>query len=358
MGTQSYPMSGGDGLNSYAQNSGYQRLVVEYAKPMVKKAIEDELEFTNFSENSTTFAIADFGCSVGSNTLIATQNIIEAVKEKYQSKHPDHPPLDFQVFFSDHVNNDFNTLFRNLPPSREFFAAGVPGSFHNRLFPKASLHVGHSSYAVHWLSKLPEEILDPNSPAYNKDSIHCTGFSKEVAKAFLEQFHIDMESFLNARAQEVVSGGLFLLTVAGLPEGTVCSQTYHGVNHDVLDYCLKDMAEEGIISKEKLEAFNIPIYFPPFEDLEAVLKRSTYFSMEKIDPSLAADMGTPITPDMVPSLASGFRAISEELIRHHFGDEIVDSVFERFLKKISESLHLFDDKHRPINIFVVLKRKN
>ncbi|KAJ4836675.1 hypothetical protein Tsubulata_037866 [Turnera subulata] len=242
--SSSYPMSGGDGQNSYVQNSGFQRLVVEDAKPMVKKAIEDALEFTNFSENSTTFAIADFGCSVGCNTLIATQNIIEAVKEKYQSQHPNHPPLAFQVLFNDHVNNDFNTLFRNLPPSGEFFAAGVPGDFHNRLFPKASLHVGHSSYALHWLSKLPQEILDANSPAYNKDSIHCTGLSKEVAQAFAAQFQNDLERFLNARAQELVSGGLLVLTVAGLPQGTLCSQTYRGANNDILDFCLKDMAQE------------------------------------------------------------------------------------------------------------------
>nr|POE71627.1 isoform 2 of probable s-adenosylmethionine-dependent methyltransferase at5g38100 [Quercus suber] len=31
------------------------------------------------------------------------------------------------------VSNDFNTLFKSLPPNRQYFAVGVPGSFHGIL---------------------------------------------------------------------------------------------------------------------------------------------------------------------------------------------------------------------------------
>ncbi|KAL0409410.1 UNVERIFIED_CONTAM: Farnesoic acid carboxyl-O-methyltransferase, partial [Sesamum radiatum] len=49
------------------------------------------------------------------------------------------------VFFNDKVGNDFNTLFSSLPSERLYYATGVPGSFHGRLLPKASLHFAYSS---------------------------------------------------------------------------------------------------------------------------------------------------------------------------------------------------------------------
>lgn len=127
-----------------------------------------------------SFRIADFGCSVGPNTFVAVQNIIETVEEKYKSTGLEARLPEFQVFFNDHVDNDFNCLFKNVPAIQRYFAAGVPGSFHRRLFPSSSLHFAHCSTALHWLSKIPEEVLDKNSPAWNKGRIHYGGAAKEV----------------------------------------------------------------------------------------------------------------------------------------------------------------------------------
>ncbi|KAJ4842346.1 hypothetical protein Tsubulata_013759 [Turnera subulata] len=229
--SESYPMSSGDGQHSYSQNSTFQKKGVEAAKEMVNTAVQEMLEFNNNIEISKTlFCIADFGCSVGPNTLIAVQNITQAVRLKHYNISQNHPPLEFQVFFNDHTHNDFNTLFKNLSfsPPGEFFAAGVPGDFHSRLFPRESLHLGHSSYALHWLSRAPGEVMDVDSPAWNGNSIHCTGFSRQVANAYLAQFHKDMEDFLNARAQELVGGGLMLLMIPGLKRWVPLLSNYYG----------------------------------------------------------------------------------------------------------------------------------
>lgn len=82
------------------------------------------------------------------------QNIIDSVELKFQHECP--AAIEFQVFFNDHSDNDFNTLFKSLPQSRSYYAAGVPGSFYSSLFPKSSLHFVHSSYTLHWLSKVPK----------------------------------------------------------------------------------------------------------------------------------------------------------------------------------------------------------
>ena len=88
---------------------------------------------------------------------------------------------EFQVFFNDHTSNDFNTLFTSLPPERPYFATGVPGSFHGRLFPNSSLDFVHSSYALQILSKVPKELLNKNSAAWNKGRVHYASAPDEVA---------------------------------------------------------------------------------------------------------------------------------------------------------------------------------
>ncbi|XP_060671009.1 loganic acid O-methyltransferase-like [Ziziphus jujuba] len=155
------PMNEGSGLYSYTRNSAIQRKAIEAAEELINKAIAEKLEINNFS-SLKTFQLADLGCSVGPNTFLAVQNVIDAVELKYQSQRrlDSQQFLEFQVFLNDHISNDFNQLFTSLPPERRYFAMGVPGSFHGRLFPKASIHFFHSSYAVHWLSRVPKDVED------------------------------------------------------------------------------------------------------------------------------------------------------------------------------------------------------
>lgn len=192
---------------------------MEAAKVLIKEAIAEKLDIKQVISSSKLFTVADLGYSVGINTIIAVENIIESMNLKHQSFGPNQEAPEFQVFFNDHVSNDFNTLFKSLPTDKQYFAAGVPGLFQGRLFPKASLHFVHSSYALHWLSKVPKELIDKNSPAWNKGRIHYTNSLKEVRDTYSAQFKEGIESFLNARAQELVSGGLMTLIMPCLPDG-------------------------------------------------------------------------------------------------------------------------------------------
>ncbi|XP_028117645.1 probable S-adenosylmethionine-dependent methyltransferase At5g38780 [Camellia sinensis] len=213
MKSKAFPMNGGDGTYSYTKNSQYQRTSSDSVKEMIKDAIVDKFDITSLSFSSNTIRIADLGCSVGPNTFIAMQNVLEAMEMKFHSQNATSEMPEFQLFFSDHTSNDFNRLFSSLPPDRQYFATGVPGSFHGRLFPKSSLHFVHSSIAVHWLSKVPEELLDKSCPAWNKGRIHCTSAPKEVINAYTTQFAKDMETFFNARADEIEVGGMMIVTL-------------------------------------------------------------------------------------------------------------------------------------------------
>ncbi|PRQ15949.1 putative loganate O-methyltransferase [Rosa chinensis] len=107
---------------------------------------------------------------MGPNTFLAVQNIIEAVEDKYQTQGRNFEVPEFQVFFSDQAGNDFNKLFQSLP--LELLRNGRTRIFYSRLFPKAHLHLVYSSFSLQCLSKVPEEVLDRNSPAWNKGRIH------------------------------------------------------------------------------------------------------------------------------------------------------------------------------------------
>lgn len=206
----------------------------EAAKEKINEAISTKLD-VDFTSNLVN--IADFGCSSGPNTFDAVQTIIDAVEHRFEKD------IEFQVFFNDSSNNDFNTLFKTLPPARKYIATGVPGSFFGRVLPRSSFHVGVCSYSLHFISKIPKEIKDRDSPVWNKD-IHCTGFSKEVAKLYLDQYKIDVGSFLDARAQELVSGGLLFLLGSCLPNGVQMSETVNGMMIDFIGSSLNEIAKQ------------------------------------------------------------------------------------------------------------------
>lgn len=223
-----------------------QREACMHAKTLVEEVISEKLEVQNLlSTASDRFCIADLGCSVGPNTIMAMENVIEAVEKKFQSEGLNNSDIpEFIVFLNDQATNDFNTLFACLPPEKNYFVAGIPGSFHGQLFPRSSIHIAHSSFALHWLSEIPKEVLRRNSAAWNKGRIFYTSAPEEVGEAYAAQFARDIETFLNARAKEMVAGGLLLILISATPDNFHRSQTGSGFIYDALGASLMDMASE------------------------------------------------------------------------------------------------------------------
>ncbi|XP_059649242.1 loganic acid O-methyltransferase-like isoform X2 [Cornus florida] len=333
--TESYPMKGGDGTYSYTKNSTYQQESANYAQEMIDEAIAKKLDIKSLISNSSTLCIADLGCSVGPNTFIAMQNVLEAMEKKCLSQSNASKAPKFQVFFNDHAANDFNALFASLPHDRQYFAAGVPGSFHGRLFPESSLHFVYSSTALQWLSKLPEELLDKNSRAWNKGRIYYTSASEEVANAYAAQFTKDMKNFLNARAKEIVAGGMMVVLMPGLSDDIHYSQRSAGLLFDFIGSILMDMVNEEISRLVE-------------ENGCFIIER-----MQMMDPR--SKMNSPFDAH---TFIMHLRAGMEGVFTKHFGSEIVGEVFERISKKSAEFSYLLDKIYNERNrVFFVLKHK-
>ncbi|KAI3931207.1 hypothetical protein MKW92_036484 [Papaver armeniacum] len=352
--TEAIPMNGGDGRNSYASNSSLQRFVVDRSKSMIEEAIAKYLDI-GICPSSNTFRIADLGCSIGPNTFIAMQNMIEAINSKYR-KSGSSP--EYHVYFNDHASNDFNTLFVSLPPEKRYFAAGVPGSFHTRLFPKGSLHVAHSTTSLQWLSQVPKELLDVSSPAYNKGRIHYTNAKHQVVEAYSAQYTKDMDAFLYARAEEVVCGGLVLLIVPAVPDETSPSQSHTESLYDILGSCLMDMVKTGLVEEAKVDSFNMPEYSTTPGELKKLVERNGCFNIERIVDILPQENKMRPTAQL---LSGHIRAAVEGVIKSHFGcdEHIIDHLFRHlYPKKIEDTFaSLTTPMEKKTMLFVLLKRK-
>ncbi|KAL0380827.1 UNVERIFIED_CONTAM: Loganic acid O-methyltransferase [Sesamum angustifolium] len=255
---QLHGMTGGEGPLSYAQNSSYHRAVVDVIKLVIEEEIALKLDIKQLSPNRPmdSFWIADFGCSTGHNSFLAMQVITKAIQNKFQSdtsiinsKNP-----EFYVVFNDHAKNDFNTLFHSLPPERHYQALGLP-------------------------------VADPNSPAWNKGAVFYVGAKQEVYDAYSSQYAKDIESFLEARAQELVSGGLMALLLPAMPIKVDCSNPSYKTKTDLglIGSSLIDIAKKGRISEEKIDSFNFPTYYTFPEELKAIIEKNGNYSIERME---------------------------------------------------------------------------
>ncbi|CDO99415.1 unnamed protein product [Coffea canephora] len=152
-------MNGGNGDISYANNSLVPQKVILMTRPITEAAISD----LYCSLIPKSICIADLGCSSGPNTFLAVSGLIKTVDKK--RKIFGHKSPEYQIYLNDLPSNDFNTIFKSVPPFQEklkmqmesgfgpCFFAGVPGSFYRRLFPTKQ---GRSEKFIFGGAEVPE----------------------------------------------------------------------------------------------------------------------------------------------------------------------------------------------------------
>ncbi|WCJ33646.1 S-adenosyl-L-methionine-dependent methyltransferases superfamily protein [Euphorbia peplus] len=351
---------GGLGTNSYFNNSTYQKLAINVVKGTIDDEIMKKLDVESFVSlpNSNTIRVADLGCAVGPNTFNYMQDTINAIKHKYHTQCPNSNSMpEFQVLFNDQTSNDFNTLFAMLPPERDYFAAAVPGSFYDRLFPECSVHVAHCHYALYWLSEEPEELKDRSSPAWNRGRIHYTSAPEAVVKAYANQWAKGFNDFLNARAKEIMAGGMLIIIMPSIPDEMPHSEVSNGILFNFLAATLLDMAQEGMIKKEEVDAFNLPIYSAPPGEVGPLIEKNGYFNIESIgltnpSPWLKDDVHVDL-----PLFLRHTRAAWDSMFFKHFSTEIVTEIFERLRLHLPEIIGPMENACRNIQFHCVLQRK-
>jgi hypothetical protein len=193
--------------------------------------------------------LADYGSSEGKNSLAAMRLVIETLRLRIG---PDRPIC---VFHIDQPANDFNSMFELLnsdPASyaREpnLFSCAVGRSFYEQVLPPAHVHLGWSSYAAQWLSKIPTTIPDHFNPAASRSAVRAD-FERQSAQ--------DWERFLSLRAHELQPGGrLAVVQPAFCDDGSYPFEDF--ANH--ANAVLNEMVDEGEIKPDERSRMVIGVY--------------------------------------------------------------------------------------------------
>ncbi|CAN6310477.1 unnamed protein product [Urochloa humidicola] len=339
-------MTGGDGETSYAKNSAMQSGVQSMLKPLIEEAISDLCG--GAAGAPPCFRVADLGCASGPNALALASAAVDAVRRLQLERRC----REVCVYLNDLPNNDFNTVFKDVPPFlREHgnvdtagaplvMVFGAPGSFYGRLFPAETLHLVCSNFSLHWLSQVPQELVD--GVLVNKGSV-CAGRTRSPAvnAAYARQFEHDFKRFLAARVEEVVPGGWMVLSLWGRLDKNLANSQDMYPEFIALAEILQDMASRGVIPAEEVDAFNEPFYSPCLEEVRAAVEREGSFEVVAMESSVFTERGPRGDARRAKAMARSMRVLDEWLLVQHFrvegvGDAYAMAAEERLMGPAAE----------------------
>ncbi|XP_073158515.1 benzoate carboxyl methyltransferase-like [Henckelia pumila] len=358
-------MNAGDDRTSYANNSGLQRVVVSKTRFILDETLKDMIENEEYFLAERCFKMVDLGCASGPNTLLVVSHIMQTFQDlraRFQ---------EIWIFLNDLPGNDFNSLFKWVQSRYDEKVIersgcciyGLPGSFYHRLFPNKTLHFAYSSYSVHWLSQVPEGL-----GKQNKENIFmATTSPREVFEAYGKQYQRDFSKFLSLRGEEMVSGGRMVLSFVGRTvedPSSIDDNAYF----TILAQTLHEMVVEGIIKKDDLYSFNVPMYTPCQREVEAIIMNEGSFELWKKDVFRVrwdAHRNSTHDPSFFDEkqsanlVANCVRAVTEPMLASHFGSCInCDVVFERYAKKLAAEHLLKQQKSSYYTMVISLRRNN
>ncbi|KAF5725541.1 gibberellic acid methyltransferase 2 [Tripterygium wilfordii] len=361
-------MQGGDDDGSYAKNSEAPASAITLCKPMLLTAIQSMKLFFNNNEEGAdhdSLRIADLGCATGYNTLATIDMVVESLRLRYAKECSLEP--EFEAFFSDLPSNDFNSLFKSLSAkkSRNYYAAGVPGSFYYRLFAKRKLHIAVSLSALHWLSQIPDAVVDKASPAWNKGRAWIDGAKEEVVEAYAKQSEKDMEDFLRCRKEEILQGGILFMLMGGRPGsqppenqlGDPDSRAKHPFTNS-MDQAWQDLVNEGLIDEETRDGFNIPAYMRSMEEVENAIRKCGGFEIQRMEYKTLVEHSEDKQQEWIKdpvsygrAKANLVRATLRPIVEAHLGPYLSDQLFKRFEERVSSDFTLL---HKTIFYGVIV----
>lgn len=162
------------------------------------------------------------------------------------------------IVFNDTPANDYNSLSSTIdralrnPDSkstRKVFSLMAPQSYYEQVVPNEFVDIGFSTASLHWISRL--------QPASGNLLPSDADVSAEVLA--------DVLRFLRPRYNEVRVGGHLLLSFP------VDGELSLKCAYPSIFQCLKDLAEDGIISQEAASKFRLPFHFRTPEEIKQAL---------------------------------------------------------------------------------------
>ncbi len=214
------------------------------------------------------FTMTDMGCADGGTSITAVGRTLRRVR----ALAPERP---IQVIYTDLPRNDFSQVFQTVHGLTEIptyandidnlyvFASAT--SFHRPIVPPATLDLGFSATASHYISETPCRIAN---------HVHMVGAEGATRAAYAEQGRRDWQSMLEIRARELVPGGRLVLLNFGIDEqGRHLGSTGGVKMFDTFARLWRELTEADTIGEEEFLNTNFPQHYrtvaeftAPFED--------------------------------------------------------------------------------------------
>ena len=195
-----------------------------------------------------TIGIADYGVSQGRHSRVPVAAAIAARRARIGADRP------VVVSHVDLPTNDFTSLFTLLEGDPASYLAGRSGVFpaaigrshFGQVLPPASVDLGGSANALHWLSGNPCPVPDHGWGVFSADPA--------VRAAIDAQLDADWANFLQARACELRPGGQLILQFMGR------GPDRHGFEWmaEAFWQSWVDAANDGLFSAEELARIAAP----------------------------------------------------------------------------------------------------
>jgi hypothetical protein len=226
--------------------------------------------------------IADYGSAEGKNSLAPIRTAVASFRARYALDRP------ILVVHVDQPKNDFNTLFDLLDSAPERYSAhdhfvfpsAVGRSFYTAVFPPEWVHLGWSSYAAVWLSRIPKAIPD------HFISLRST---EAVRAAYARQAQDDWKLFLSLRATELRRGGRLVVVLPAVDEdGSWGLEEFM----DHANAALRDLVDAGAIGAGEMARMALAAYPRTKQELLAPFAAGGSFSgltVEHCDVQVLAD---------------------------------------------------------------------
>ena len=317
------------------------------ALPLLEKAVRG----IRLDTGDRPVVIADYGSSQGKNSLAPLRVAIKTLRSRLGS---DRPILAYHI---DQPSNDFNSLFELLDadPDRyvldepNVFPSAIGRSFYGQVLPANYAHLGWSSYAAVWLSRVPE-LIPGHFIALRSKGALLAQFALQAAK--------DWEAFLSLRALELRPGGCLVVVLPALDD-TGASGFEALMDH--ANEVLAEMVSSGAILAEERTRMALGSYprrksdlLAPFvpdgqfqqlvvEDFQfAVLQDAAWadYQRDGDKEALATKHALFFRSIFVPSLASALRCAGDAEACRAFGDQMENGLTLRLMKQPA-ALHSF-----------------
>lgn len=224
------------------------------------------------------FVIADYGTADAGTSLGLLCDVIGVVRQR-------DPAKEVLIVYEDQPNNEWKSVFGHAYgliavddaygrevacPTTRFegvFISAVGKGFHSQVLPSASIDLGLSFTAMHWLSKTPEG----DSLVGCETAMQCAqlpnGDPRTIPHA--QQAAADWETILRARAMEMRPGSRFMcVNFCKSKEGYFLGKTDRGVSmFDSFITCWNALCKSGVISEEERVAVSFQSYYRTLDEM-------------------------------------------------------------------------------------------